>query len=361
MFVRNAWYVGAWADELAPGAMLSRTLLGEPVLFYRQQSGAVAALEDRCCHRGLPLSHGWVVEDHVQCGYHGLVYDGSGACVKVPGQDRVPAQARVRSYPVVEQDHLLWVWMGDPALADATQPLRHPWHDDPQWAWIKDRYRVRANYQLITDNLMDLTHVGYVHQRTIGGTPQAHSEAETQTARTAEGVRVSRWMPDSVPPPSYLAAHRFGTPRVDRWMEIDFLPPAAVRIHTGAVDTGQGAREGHREGGIAFMGLNFQTPETDSTTHYFWSGARRTVQGGEQATQDTLLKSLSVTFAEDKVVVEAQQASIDRDPARPLVMIQSDAGLVHARRLVADLLAKEQGAAEASQTARPVRVPVVAG
>ena len=342
MFAYNAWYMGAWADEIKPAGLLGRVLLGLPVVFYRTEDGTALALEDRCCHRGLPLSHGCVTGGQLQCGYHGLVYDRNGVCVKVPGQERVPAQAKVRSYPVVEQDQILWIWMGDPALADPALIVRHPWHGDADWVWVKDRYSIKANYQLITDNLMDLTHVGYVHGRTIGGTPQAHSDADTQTARSETGVRVTRWMMNSVPPPAYLASHTFNTPTVDRWMEIDFFPPATVRIHTGAVDAGTGAREGNRQGGFAFMGLNVQTPETEKTSHYFWSGAQ-TYEAGQSAAdiRAKMLTSLPMTFGEDKVVVEAQQESIDRVDA-PLVMIASDAGLMHARRLVTAMIENEK-------------------
>ena len=350
MFVRNSWYVGAWSDELVEGALLARRLLGDMVVFYRLSDGGVTALEDRCCHRALPLSHGCVKDDRLQCGYHGLTFDKNGICVDVPGQERVPSGARVRHYPVVEQDHLLWIWMGDEALADPSTIVRHPWHDDPAWEWIKDRYVIAANYQLITDNLMDLTHVGYVHQRTIGGTPKAHSAAETQTTRTADGVRVTRWMPDSIPPPAYTARHRFGTPTVDRWMEIDFFPPASVRIHTGAVDVNTGARDGRREGGVAFMGLNVQTPESEKSTHYFWSGATKT-EADRPPGPNPLLSSLPITFEEDKVIVEAQQASMDARPDAPLVMIASDAGMVQARRLVASMLDKENAEVQARSPA----------
>lgn len=345
MFIREAWYVGAWADEIPAGQLLGRTLLGEPVLFYRGQDGQVAALEDRCCHRGLPLSMGCVQGNAVQCGYHGLVFDGQGACIKVPGQDRVPPKARVRAYPVVEQDQLVWIWMGEPAQADASLIPRHPWHDNPGWEWVKDRYRIAAHYQLIIDNLMDLTHVGYVHGRTIGGTPQAHSDAETTVTATDRSVRVERWMLDSVPPPAYTAVCRFGTERVDRWMEIDFQAPSMVRIHTGAVDTGIGAREGNREGGFAFMGLNLMTPETASSSHYFWSGAHKRQPGAPDG-RASLRASLETTFGEDKVVIEAQQQSLERQP-EPLVMIASDAGLARARRIVAALLDAEQPARDA--------------
>ncbi len=303
MFLQNSWYVGAWADELAAGALLGRTILGEPVLFYRSAQGAIAALEDRCCHRGLPLHHGQVLGEHVQCGYHGLVYD-----------------------------------------ADPAAIVRHPWHDDPEWAWTKDRYLVNANYQLINDNLMDLTHVGYVHTKTIGGTPEAHSNAETKTDRSGTGVKVSRWMLNSIPPPAYTQAVKFGKERVDRWMEIEFFPASVVRIHTGATDAGTGAYEGRREGGFGFMGLNAMTPETEHSTHYFWSGAHNFMVGKPEATQ-RLRKSLEVTFGEDKVVVESQYATLRANPDAPQISIASDAGMVAARKLIAELIDRERKAA----------------
>lgn len=336
-FVRNSWYVGAWADELAPGALLGRAILGEPVLFYRGAGGKVAALENRCCHRGLPLEHGEVIGEDVQCGYHGLVYDRTGAVIKVPGQDRIPRDARVKSYPVVEQDRIVWVWMGEAERADPAAIVRHPWHDDPKWGWTKDRYLVNANYQLITDNLMDLTHVGYVHKKTIGGTPEAHSNAETTTTRGKDGIKVSRWMLNSIPPPAYTQAVKFNKERVDRWMEIEFFPASVVRIHTGAVDAGTGAKEGKRDGGFGFMGLNAMTPETEHSTHYFWSGAHNFHVGVPAAT-DRLRNSLEVTFGEDKVIVESQYAAMRANPEAPQINIASDAGMAAARKLVSELV-----------------------
>ena len=352
MFVRNAWYVGAWSDEVAAGGMLARTLLGQPILLWRDELGQAAAMQDRCCHRGLPLSHGCVQGETVRCGYHGLVFDRRGECIEVPGQDRIPAAARVRSFPVVEQDRLLWIWMGEPERADPSTIVRHPWHDAAPETWTKDRYLIRANYQLVTDNLMDLTHVGDVHGRTIGGTPQAHSEAETHTRATDEGVRIERWMLDSVPPPSYVASVDFPTGRVDRWMEIDFFPPSTVRIHTGAVTAGTGAREGRRDGGFGFFGFNTMTPENEGSTHYFWSGVRTHSKGDTRGVRQ-MRDSLVQTFGEDKIVVEAQQRALDAQP-EPLVMIASDAGVVRARRLVEAMLRAERSSPEAAPVAASV-------
>ena len=118
MLLRNAWYIAAWADEVGRGQLLARRICNEPIVLFREGTGRAGALADRCCHRAAPLSMGSVVEEGIQCGYHGLVIDASGCCVRIPGQKQIPSDARVRSYPVVEKDQLVWVWMGDPAKAD---------------------------------------------------------------------------------------------------------------------------------------------------------------------------------------------------------------------------------------------------
>ena len=130
MFVRNAWYVAAWDHEVGR-SMLRRIILDEPVVLFRTTEGKAVALEDRCCHRQAPLSMGKLVGNIVTCPYHGLQYDPSGACVKIPSQDRVPPSAKVKSYPLVEKNHWLWVWLGDPAKADPKLIEDFHWLDDP--------------------------------------------------------------------------------------------------------------------------------------------------------------------------------------------------------------------------------------
>jgi len=115
---RNCWYVAAWDHEIKRLTLNRRILLGEAVVLYRTSDGAPAALEDRCCHRHAPLSHGRLKRDEIECAYHGLRFAPDGRCTHIPSQDSIPASACVRSYPVVERYHWLWIWMGDPALAD---------------------------------------------------------------------------------------------------------------------------------------------------------------------------------------------------------------------------------------------------
>ncbi|HUN52213.1 MAG TPA: Rieske 2Fe-2S domain-containing protein, partial [Candidatus Sulfotelmatobacter sp.] len=195
MFIQNEWYVAAWGDEIDGGKPLARRICGEPVVLFRDASGRAAALFDRCCHRGAPLQFGTVTELGLQCGYHGLVFDGSGQCVRVPGQERIAGRTRVRSYPTVEKDGFIWIWMGEAARADAGRIIDYPYHNDAgRWPHKHALYPIQANYMLMVDNLMDLTHLGYVHVSTIGGNPAIHVEAEMKTERKPNGLKFIRWM-----------------------------------------------------------------------------------------------------------------------------------------------------------------------
>ncbi|MGQ3030048.1 MAG: Rieske 2Fe-2S domain-containing protein, partial [Ferrovibrionaceae bacterium] len=167
MFMQNAWYVAAWGREVGR-SLLARRICNLPMVFYRLEDGSAVALADRCCHRLLPLSHGRLEGDTLVCGYHGLTYDRTGQCVKVPSQERVSPQARVTSYPVVERHRFVWVWVGDPALADPSDVPDLHWNDDPAWTGDGDVMEVACDYRLLIDNLLDHSHETYVHPTSIG-------------------------------------------------------------------------------------------------------------------------------------------------------------------------------------------------
>lgn len=339
MFLYNAWYVAGWAADLEPGAHVARRFLDLPVVLFRTADGVVGALEDRCCHRGVPLSIGSVVGERIRCAYHGLEFDSAGTCVKIPCQDKIPAKARVRSYPVVEREAVLWIWMGDADRADPTAIPSHPYHVDPKWSWRSDHFHLKGNWQLLIDNLMDLSHLPYIHPHTIGGDPDTHFRAEMTTTRTETGVFVQRRMPNSVPPPTYVAAKGF-TGRIDRWQEIEFRP-VMLRIHTGACDAGTGAYEGRREHGFSMIGFHGITPETDKTTHYFWSMGTNILTDG---IPDIVFRQTAATFREDQAVLEQQQARLDDAPLSEKVDIMSDLGANLARRQLDKLIRAERAA-----------------
>ena len=342
MFLRNSWYIALWADELKT-APVARRILDEAVVLFRDGTGRAAAIADRCCHRGTPLSLGEVTREGLQCGYHGLVFDGTGKCVRIPGQDRIPESAFVPSYPVVERDHFIWIWMGEAARAEPSRIPDASYHNDPLWPERHGRLAVAGSYLLMLDNLMDLTHLGYVHKRTIGGNPAQHVDAKMETVATASGLRFTRWMLSSPPPPTYVKAYGFRG-RVDRWQEFTWVAPANIVQWTGAKDAGTGAYEGNRDGGFQFKVFHGLTPETATTCHYYFATANHWDPASDAAS-DLFFRESHETFLEDKHVVEQQQARLAEFGEDWLVDIVSDATRIRMRRYLDQMLEQERRAA----------------
>lgn len=339
-FVRNAWYIAAWGEEVEKG-ILARTIMNQPMVIFRDADGKVGALEDRCCHRGAPLTHGEVVEEGLQCGYHGLTFDVNGTCVSVPGQKNIPPQARVRSYPVVERNQIIWIWMGDPARVDESKIVDYPYHDQPEkWPHRKAMFQIKSNYMLMIDNLMDLTHLGYVHSKTIGGNAKQHVGAEMETRQTDQGAYFIRWMMDHEPPPTYKKGGQFEG-KVDRWQEFEYVGPSVVLQWSGALELGKDAKENREQDGFHLRLLHAATPETDTTFHYFWSSANGYRQADPAANQE-MYDEIFPTFIEDKVIMEAQQERIDLDPERDLVEIHADSALALARLSLDKMIAEDE-------------------
>ena len=319
--------------------------MNEPIVLFRDGEGKAAALEDRCCHRGAPLTHGRPVAEGIECGYHGLVYDRAGRCVRIPGQDRIAAEARVRSYPVVERQQFVWIWMGDPALADEGAILDYPWHDRPdRWPHRRAKLRIAANYMMMMDNLMDLSHLGYLHARTIGGSPLVHSTAEMKVERRPTGVMLIREMRDMPAPPSFVKAVGFEGP-IDRRQEFEYFAPAAVLQWAQAVDTGKDVKDENDPGAFRVRLFYGATPETESSFHYFYSSATG-FRTDDPLAVEGFFEEVQATFLEDKAIMEAQQLRIAREPDRELVAIRADNALVASRRHLQRLLDAE-GAAQA--------------
>ena len=341
MFILNAWYIAAWAEEVTDKPF-GRRICDFPVVFFRdQQSKKIGALEDKCSHRGAPLSMGIVVENGLQCGYHGVVHDCSGRCVHIPGQDKIPGRAKVRSFPVVEKNEFIWIWMGDPALADESKIVDYPFNDDhKEWPHKHGFYHIKAGYMLMVDNLMDLTHLGYVHGSTIGGNPLTHVKAEMDVTRTEDSLKYVRWMINSVPPPTYTKAVNFKG-NVDRWQEFEFSPPSNILQWSGAVDTGTGAREkNNRKGGFSLRIFHGLTPETENTCFYFYAPANGYRQDDPQATEQ-LLGQISEAFLEDKIICEGQQARLTELGEESLTDIISDVTRIQLRRIIGRMAESE--------------------
>jgi phenylpropionate dioxygenase-like ring-hydroxylating dioxygenase large terminal subunit len=333
MFLRNIWYVAAFSADLKPGDRLARRILDEPVVLYRTESGKACALLDRCSHRAMPLSAGHVDGEVLRCAYHGVEFGTDGHCVHVPGQTRVPPAANVRAYPLLERDEFLWIWMGDPALADPDLVMPSPEHRDPAWSWRPYSMHVKANWQLLVDNILDLTHVAYIHAKTIGGNPKTHFGAPMSVQFDDGKVSLLRKMPDSVPPPTYVEAGGFQG-RVDRWQQVDYQPGTGnvLRVNAGACEVGTGAYEGRRDNGFVLVNIHGITPETETTTHYIWTICTNAPK--DSGVPDRLFDGFYATICEDEAALALQQARNSDLPEMPFVGIASDGAVNRARRLL---------------------------
>jgi phenylpropionate dioxygenase-like ring-hydroxylating dioxygenase large terminal subunit len=320
------------------GELVARVFLNEPIVLFRTPDGRPVALEDRCCHRAAPLSLGKLVGEHLQCGYHGLKFDSLGRCVETPGQKAIPPGAFVRSYVICEKWSVAWIWMGDPALADESKIPDLPWLDSPEWTLAPGYLHIDANYQLIIDNLLDLTHLSYLHLKTLAGDPK-EAVLPIKTERLKEGVHVSRWLLDIKPPPLFARAGNF-TANVDRWQLITWKPPAIVYFDIGCAKAGTGAQQGDRSQGISMWTNHLLTPETDTSTHYLFGYTRNYALNDEQMTK-LLFDGSVVTYLEDKAMLEAQQKRLNGGALDRTIDINADAPSLQFRRQLDRLIEAE--------------------
>jgi phenylpropionate dioxygenase-like ring-hydroxylating dioxygenase large terminal subunit len=338
VFLRNAWYAATWSKDLTDKP-LGRTFLNEKVVLFRQAGGAVAALEDRCCHRAAPLSLGEVDGEYLVCGYHGLRFDATGRCVEVPGQKSIPRGAAVRHYPVFEKWNVVWIWMGDPARADPVHIPELPWLQSAQWAISPGYIHMKAHYQLIIENLLDLTHIRYVHKTTLSGDAREATTPST-VERLSDGVRNSRWMLDVVPNPLFKRAGNFEG-SVDRWQIATWRAPAVVYLDIGSARAGSGAPEGNRSQGISIWSNHLIVPETENTTHYHFCYARNFALDDAEIGR-LMYEGSYAAFQEDTRIIEASQTNRNGAAPEGLVDIIADAAQLQARRMLNALIAAEQ-------------------
>lgn len=342
-YPRNAWYVAAWDHELGRKKPLARTIAGRPLAMYRTEAGDPVALADACWHRLAPLSMGPLVgADGIQCPYHGIRYNAKGRCTSMPAQETINPSAAVPSFPAVDRYRYVWVWIGDPELADPDTIPDMSQMTDPEWTGDGLTIHAACNYQLILDNLMDLTHEEFVHSSSIG--QEELSESDFITTHTGNTVTVERWMRDIDAPPFWLKNMRDKFPgfegKVDRWQIIHFEAPSTIRIDVGVAKAGTGAPEGDRSQGVNGYVMNTITPETDKTSHYFWSFQRNYCLGDQRITTQ-LRDGVHGVFGEDEVMLAAQQAAIDANPDYEFYSLNIDAGGMWVRRILERMLAAE--------------------
>jgi vanillate monooxygenase len=334
MILRNYWYIAARADEVTR-TPLGRVICGEPVVLFRTEAGAPAALSNICSHRRAPLDKGKLIGDAIQCAYHGLCFDAAGRCVRIPGQETIPPEAHVAAFPAAERWNLVWLWMGDRAAADPAAIPARPWRADPAWnAESTHYYHVKAGHLLMTDNLLDLGHVAYIHADTIGFNADVLEKDPLVTEVAGERVRNTRIVENIEPAPAVKGWGGF-TGRVDRVSISDWTPPCYT-----AIQFANRSRSG--EGAVEFRIDHFLTPETERTLHY-WVLVSRNFRIGDAALTKRIHADNDKVAAQDIDIVEAQQRMIDLAPGRRDMPIRQDKGLVAAHRIL-DKLAKAEGA-----------------
>jgi vanillate O-demethylase monooxygenase subunit len=334
-FLHNAWYMAAWSHEVSE-RLFTRRLLDEPMLLFRKQDGAVAAMIDRCPHRFAPLSMGARDGDRVICSYHGLTFDSAGVCVRSPFSDTPPKGAQVRSFATAERDGIVWFWAGEARDADeALIPDFSMLFIEGHGAPITGLMPMKANFEYGTDNLMDLSHIEFVHKGSFAGRgvifAGEHSVREEGTTLHSDW-----WMPDVAAP-----AHTYGIydpqARCDHWLEMRWDPPASMYLEIGACPHGD-----KHDTGVIVHQAHILTPETADTTHYFWA-TTRSMPPSEDG-DGMLFGLMNQAFSEeDKPMIEAAYANMDgadfwdRKPA----FLGIDAGGTRARRLLQKLIQKE--------------------
>ena len=351
MFLRDNWYAAGFQEELGRD-FLARTFLNEAVVMYRKEDGTPVALENRCAHRRVPLTMGKLIGDVLECGYHGLQYDCTGKCIKIPGQMGVPRGVGVKSYPIVERHRYLWIWMGDAERADESRIPDFSMLDDPKNGVSNIQFHLDTHVQLIIDNLMDLSHLAYVHSSTTGS-PQIAEEAQVDTVRKGDVVEVKRSMEDVPPAPTFRQIGGYKG-NIDSWQVSEFRPPTYVRVSYGSAPAGYGIPKKSwfkDQGRWGFYVCHGLTPESEKKTHQFRYIAFDPGMG-DAATIKEFRHQCDQIITEDSVLFPIQQQSIDADPAEKSVFdineqiqIIHDGGLLAARRIV-DRLLKEQESAQ---------------
>jgi vanillate O-demethylase monooxygenase subunit len=345
MFLRNAWYVAAWSAEIGP-TLQQILVLGDKICIFRAAGGAVTALEDACPHRKLPLSRGRIVDGRVECGYHGMTFDCSGQCVWAPGDGRIPAEARVRSYRLHDKSGLVWIWLGDAGGADPATIIDIANFDDPDWGINRGAAMdLDCNYLLMCDNLLDPTHVAWVHQTSFAAA--ATKDTPLRVTRTDSGIIVHRWMMDHQPAPFYRKVIEF-TGNCDRLQHYEVRYPSLALIRAVFTPAGTGGPDGPLHDQTFVMdSYNFMTPTTETRTRYYWFQLRN-IRPDDEALSKMMSEDVRAAFEEDRAILSEVQIGMT-EKTSPHIDLSIDAGPLRFRRQLEAMIAAEQMAGSDTQ------------
>jgi phenylpropionate dioxygenase-like ring-hydroxylating dioxygenase large terminal subunit len=340
MFVRNAWYIAATEQEVSDKPLV-RTIMNEPIVLFRNERGEIAALEDRCCHRGAPLSLGNITEVGIRCGYHGMEFNNNGICVDIPGQTIIPKRARVRSYPVALKGDYVWIWTGQADKADSAAIVDYPPDDKVNWPRANDMLHLQASYVMVLENLMDLSHLSYLHKNSIGSSEEDSANASMEVKSTSAGMRFLRVMRKADAPQTWRKRYKTLGAKVDRWSDFEYVAPSVIMQYSGGVNAGE-YDAGVREGGHNVRTLHAITPETETSCFYFFNKADGYAKFEGSDTVRTWASTTDV-FKEDAFMLEQQQLRLTNYDTSKLLDINTDVARVQMIRALRERLRLDQG------------------
>lgn len=334
-FLKNQWYVAATSAEIT-GKILARTICKEPLVLFRTPDGKVVVFEDRCPHRKAPLSMGVLIDNELRCNYHGARFAADGRCTQIPCQPNIPHDLAVRVLPSIETHALIFVWIGKAAKADPSLIPDFSPNTAPGWGPAHGYHYVKANYQLIIDNILDLTHLPFLHAKTLGG--EGMAEAPLQVEIKDDRIETTRLTPNSTSNGIFRMALGGWEGNVDRRSSTVFTPPIYISVQARV----QPAGASDMPSTTSHFILNSITPETERSSHYFWSVPRSFALDDDSVTQN-MLRFTYAAFDEDQIMIEAQQQRIESDPSdRPLVNFSGDRAGLAARRMLLRMMKEEE-------------------
>jgi phenylpropionate dioxygenase-like ring-hydroxylating dioxygenase large terminal subunit len=350
-YLRNAWYAAAWAREVGQ-TPFRRTLLDEPVVMFRKRDGEAIALSNICPHRFGPLHLGAVIEDTIECPYHGLRFNTEGFCVFNPdGDGHVPPGARLKRYPLLERYGTLWIWMGQ-AKADSSKLPDFSFLADDRYRPITGLIGVRANYQFVLDNLLDAAHVAKVHHDTLASPSITRAKSEVELR--GNSIWVNRWCPQGELAPIWKMMWAMDrgpadpAQLFDQWVNAGWDAPALVTSDLMVTRAGESMEQGLRT-----LASHFLTPETESKTHYFWSICRNFKLVDAELDQQIRAGTEYAFVEQDERMLRAIQEQVGgRDfwSLRPM-LLHADKGPARVRRTLDEMIAAEAEARPISMAA----------